>query len=198
MTSPKFTSALKALKRGDLIVYPTDTLYALGANIFDNTAVKKVYAAKKRPTSLPLPIAVCNLDEIRKIAEVNTTAEKIIKKFLPGSITLLLPKKNLETYLIVKNLKKIAVRIPDNQLALELLSKFGPLTVTSANIHGIKPAYDIKNIMLQLKDLVSVYINAGRLDGQPSTIIDVTVEPPIIVRGGSISLQEIMDAIDNG
>ena len=198
MTSFKLTTTLKALQRGDIIVYPTDTLYALGANIFDNAAIKKLFKIKKRPFSVPLPIAVGNISEMKKIAYVNTTAEKIVKQFLPGTVTLLLPKKNLDNLFIAQNLKKIALRIPNNQQTLELLNKFGPLTVTSANIHGMDPAYGIKNIIAQFKDQVSVYINAGKLNGQPSTIIDVTVDPPVIVREGQITLQEIMDMIDNG
>ena len=92
-------------------------------------------------------------------------------------------------------MNKIAIRIPNDQIALKLLSEFGPLTVTSANIHGIKTPYLMGDIKLQFKSDVAVYIDVGRLESSPSTIVDVTGEKPKIIREGTISGSEILDAI---
>jgi len=189
------SNAIKALKTGNLIVYPTDTLYALGADIFNDDAVKRVFKVKKRPSSNPLSVAVANFDVITKIAYTNDVVKKVVERFLPGSLTIILQKKDPVSNVITSGLDKIAVRIPKNDIALDLLSAFGPLTVTSANIHGEKTPYVIKEIMMQFSTNISVYLDDGRLDAKPSTIVDLTSEKPTIVRKGSITREEISDAI---
>jgi len=113
----------------------------------------------------------------------------------------LIQKKNKQDFLdkrknisdvITSGLDKIAVRIPNNKVALELLSNFGPLTVTSANIHGSNVPFTINEIYRDLKESVAVYIEHGRLDGSPSTIVDVTGDKPVIVREGIIDKREIL------
>jgi len=189
------SNAIKALKTGNLIVYPTDTLYALGADIFNDDAVKRVFKVKKRPSSNPLSVAVANFDVITKIAYTNDVVKKVVERFLPGPLTIILQKKDSVSNVITSGLDKIAVRIPKNDIALDLLSAFGPLTVTSANIHGEKTPYVIKEIMMQFSTNISVYLDDGRLDAKPSTIVDLTSEKPTIVRKGSITREEISDAI---
>jgi L-threonylcarbamoyladenylate synthase len=189
------SNAIKALKTGNLIVYPTDTLYALGADIFNDDAVKRVFKVKKRPGSNPLSVAVANFDVITKIAYTNDVVKKVVERFLPGPLTIILQKKDPVSNVITSGLDKIAVRIPKNDIALDLLSAFGPLTVTSANIHGEKTPYVIKEIMMQFSTNISVYLDDGRLDAKPSTIVDLTSEKPTIVRKGSITKEEISDAI---
>jgi len=189
------SNAIKALKTGNLIVYPTDTLYALGADIFNDDAVKRVFKVKKRPSSNPLSVAVANFDAITKIAYTNDVVKKVVERFLPGPLTIILQKKDSVSNGITSGLDKIAVRIPKNDIALDLLSAFGPLTVTSANIHGKKTPYVIKEIMMQFNTNISVYLDDGRLAGEPSTIVDLTSEKPTIVRKGSLTREEILDAI---
>jgi len=189
------SNAIKALKTGNLIVYPTDTLYALGADIFNADAVKKVFKVKKRPSSNPLSAAVANFDAITKIAYTNDVIKKVVERFLPGPLTIILQKKDSVSNVITSGLDKIAVRIPKNDIALDLLSAFGPLTVTSANIHGEKTPYVIKEIMMQFSTNISVYLDDGRLDAEPSTIVDLTLEKPTIVRKGALTKEEISDAI---
>ena len=189
------SNVTEALKTGDLIVYPTDTLYALGADIFNDDAVKKVFKVKKRPYSNPLSVAVANFDAITKIAYTNDVVKKVVERFLPGPLTIILQKKDPVSNVITSGLDKIAVRIPKNDIALDLLSAFGPLTVTSANIHGEKTPYVIKEIMMQFNTNISVYLDDGRLAGEPSTIVDLTSEKPTIVRKGALTKEEISDAI---
>lgn len=189
------TNAVKALKTGNLIVYPTDTLYALGADIFNDGSVTKVFTVKKRPFSNPLSVAVADFEAISKIAYTNEFVKQVVERFLPGSLTIILRKKESVSRLVTGGLDNIAVRIPDNKIALKLLSAFGPLTVTSANVHGKKTPYVINDIMMQFTTDILVYLDDGRLDAKPSTIVDLTLEKPRIVRKGSITLEEILDAI---
>ena len=196
MVRSDLSAAIKAVQHGDIIVYPTDTLYALGADIFNEAAVKRVFALKNRPLDVPLPTAVSSVDEVEQIAFIDERIRKVATQFLPGPLTLILKKKPHVSDIITANGDKVAVRIPDHHLALDLLSEVGPLTVTSANVHGMETPVIIKNIKMQFTaDDISAYLDAGRLKGLPSTIVDLTCKEPLIVREGTITKREIMDAI---
>ena len=189
-------AVVKALKDGNVIVYPTDTLYGLGADIFNKSAVGKVFNIKKRSLDVPISIAVSNLKEIENIAHVTEKARKLCSKFLPGKLTIILKKKENVPDIVTSKLSKIAIRIPDNEIALKLLSEFGPLTATSANIHGAAAPYIINDIKMQFcKGDVSIYIDAGRINGKPSTIVDVSSDKMRIIREGAIPKERILEAI---
>jgi len=195
MDKSDISKAISALKNGQVIVYPTDTLYGLGADIYNDIAVRKVFEIKKRPFNDPLSVAVSNIDELKNIAFIDDKAKSLIVKFLPGKLTLILKKKNVVSDLITGGLDKVAVRIPDNKIALELLSEFGPLTATSANIHGLKTPGIINDISMQFKGDVAVYLDNGKLEDQASTIVDMTGEKVRIIRQGAIPEKEILGAI---
>jgi len=196
MKKLNLSKAIAAVKNGKVIVYPTDTLYGLGADIFNDEAVKKVFKIKKREKTNALPIAVADVNELEKIAFVDDKSRCLIKAFLPGKLTVVLKKKNIVSDLVTGGSDNVAIRIPDNKIALYLLSNFGPLTATSANIHGKKTPVNIIDINIQFKSSdIAVYIDNGILDGVPSTIVDMTQEPFKIIRKGSITVKQIMDAI---
>ena len=196
MNRVDLSEAIKLLHQGSVIVYPTDTLYALGADIFNETAVRKVFQIKKRPWNNPLPVAVSSFKDIQEVAFVNESTRRLAEYFLPGALTLVLNKKSSVPDIVTGGLEKVAVRIPDNEIALELLSDFGPLTVTSANIHGGKTLGFIKDIKMQFNvDEVAFYLEYGELDGLPSTIVDMTLKEPKILREGAITTREIRDMI---
>ncbi|MEA3458581.1 MAG: L-threonylcarbamoyladenylate synthase [Candidatus Thermoplasmatota archaeon] len=196
MQRNKLSEAIEALQNGRIVVYPTDTLYAFGADIYDEGAVRKVFEIKKRPFDIPLPVAVSNFTGVERIAFVNDNARKLAKHFLPGSLTLILDKKSTIPDIVTSRMNKIAVRIPDNTVALELLSKFGPLTVTSANVHGMETPGIISDINMQVReDDVAVYLDYGILGGSPSTIVDATYERPKIIREGAIAKHDILAVI---
>lgn len=195
MDKSDISKAISALKNGQVIVYPTDTLYGLGADIYNDIAVRKVFEIKKRPFNDPLSIAVSNFIELEKIAFINDKTKILINKFLPGKLTLILKKKDVVSDLITAGLDKVAVRIPDNKIALELLSEFGPLTATSANVHGLKTPGIINDISMQFKDNIAVYLDNGKVEDQASTIVDITGEKVRIVRQGAIPEKEILGAI---
>ncbi len=199
MSNQDLSKAFSALSAGEIIVYPTDTLYGLGADVFNTKAVKKVFEIKKRPFNQPISVAVSCKEEIEKIAFIDKKIEKIIDIFLPGSLTIVLKRKDKIPDIVNSGLKNIAVRIPDNKIGLEILSSFGPLTCTSANISGQKTPSVISDISMHFKTgEVSVYIDDGKVDGKPSTIVDLTCEKPRVLRKGAISEKQIMDAIHDG
>jgi len=188
--------AVEALHNGELVVYPTDTLYGLGADVFNEYAVKKVFKVKKRPLDLPLSVAVSDFDELENICFVNETAMVLAEKFLPGRLTMVLKKKKSISDLVTSGLDKVAVRIPSNDIALRLLSSFGPITCTSANIHGKDTPYVIEDIQKQFdKDEVSIFIDDGRLDGKPSTIVDLSSGVLQMLREGDITKKQLLDVI---
>jgi len=210
----ELSKAIEALRNGDIVVYPTDTLYAFGVDIHNKDAVRKVFEVKKRPLDIPLPVAVSNLVDIEKIAFVSDIARDLAEYFLPGPLTMILNKKDLAEYflpgpltmilnkknvisdVVTGGLDSVAVRIPDNDVALELLSRYGPITVTSANVHGKEVSDNISDIKMQFNsDDVAVYLNYGKLNGLPSTIVDMTAGKPRIVRYGAITKDEILDVI---
>lgn len=193
------SQAILALKHGDVVVYPTDTLYALGADIYNEDAVRRIFKIKNRPLDIPLSVAVANFESIESIAIVNDIAWRLAEHFLPGPLTLILNKKSTISSNITGGLDKVAVRIPDNEVALELLSKFGPLTSTSANVHDMETPRDIEGIKKQFKDSdVAVYLDCGKLNALPSTIVDITTKTPKIIREGIITKKNILDAIRHG
>ena len=194
--SIQLKNALEILRKGQLIVYPTDTLYALGADAYNQDAIEAVFRLKRRPFSLPLPVAVGTIEQIKEIAVLTPLAKKIITHFLPGSLTIVVEKKPVLPDLLTGNKRTVAIRIPNDMIALELVKAFGPLTVTSANIHTEKTLYSVDEIqtIFSPRD-VSYYIDDGPRSAQPSTIIDCTKDPPKILREGSISLNDIVSRV---
>lgn len=198
MKKKDFLLAFKALKKGELIIYPTDTLYALGADIYNENAVRKVFDIKKRPYSVPLPVAVPSIQAIETIAYMNDAAHKICKKFLPGALTIILKKKLSVPDIVTSGNNTIAVRIPNHPIALELLAEYGPLTVTSANLHYEKTQGTIKDILKQLGTYIPICLKDGKRDMVASTIVDLSSNKPKITRIGFVTEKELLDVITHG
>jgi L-threonylcarbamoyladenylate synthase len=195
MVGFNLAGVVSALNNGEIIVYPTDTLYGLGVDIYNDDAVKKIFLIKKRSFDQPLSIAVSSIEDIQDVAFVDDKVISVAEKFLPGKLTLVLKKKNTVSDILTAGGDCVAVRIPDNSVALRILSVFGPLTCTSANIHGMPTPSKIKDIQMQFKDKINIYIDAGELEDKPSTIVDLSGEKPKILREGSIPAQEVLRAI---
>lgn len=198
MKETQFVTALNALKAGKLIIYPTDTLYALGADIYNEAAVRHVFEIKQRPYSIPLPIAVSSIEAMETVAYVNESAKKLSEKYLPGPLTIILKRKPILPDVVTGGGDTIAIRIPNHPIALTLLQRYGPLTATSANIHQKTTPGNIKDILIQLHTVIPVFLDNGRLDGVPSTIIDLSSTTPRIVRQGSIAETELLEVMNHG
>lgn len=181
----KIELAKKILKNGGIVVYPTDTVYGIGVNIFDEKAVQKVYSAKKRSRSKPISICLSRIEDIKEVACIDSNAERIARKILPGPFTLILKKKEGVSPLLTAGEDKIGVRIPDSRICKELSEDF-PITTTSANISGMKVPESADGVVKQLGDSVDLILDAGVFEhAVPSTVIDMTVFPPKILRKGS-------------
>lgn len=188
-TIKNIKKARQIIKRGGVIIYPTDTLYGLGADIFNLEAIKKVFAIKGRNFKKPISVLVSDFKEIKKIAILNKEQEKIVQGLLPGPFTLILKKKKCVPDLLTAGSQKIGVRIPDSRIC-RILAKNLPITATSANISGQKPSLNIKKIAKIFAS--KIYSKRGRgvdlllvgknLSGKPSTVIDLTEKPFKILR----------------
>jgi L-threonylcarbamoyladenylate synthase len=182
----KLKIAIDALKEGKTVVYPTDTIYGIGANALDIEAIKKVYRIKKREFNKPISICVPDIDYIKKVAYMNKETREIIENFLPGPFTIILKKKENIPSLLTAGGEKIGIRLPDSKVCMELSKEF-PITTTSANLSGEKIPESVDGILKQIDGTVDLILDTGICKhGVHSTVIDMTLNPPQIVREGLI------------
>lgn len=184
------------LRRGGVIIYPTDTLYGLGADAFTDEAVAKVYAIKGRDEGKPMHAVFADLKMVEEYAEVNDAAKILAERFLPGALTLVLKKKIGLNAGIVKGIETVGIRIPDNEFCLELARALGkPYTATSANKSGQVPEVSVERICVQLGDavhLVDIAIEAPLFPMRPpTTVVNVASGAPVILREGAIPADQI-------
>lgn len=203
---PGIRQARQAIERGELVVLPTDTVYGIAANAFDPAAVARLLAAKGRGRQSPPPVLVAGVATMQAlVAEVPEPVERLVERYWPGGLTIVLPAQPSLAWDLGETRGTVAVRMPADPIALELLENTGPLAVSSANLTG-KPAaiaaYDAQDM---LGDSVSVYLDSGPTrTGVPSTILDATglvgaSEPRVrVLRSGAIdaeALGEVLGAL---
>ncbi|MDR3571885.1 MAG: L-threonylcarbamoyladenylate synthase [Candidatus Pacebacteria bacterium] len=187
--------AATVLESGGVILYPTDTLYGLGADAFSDEAVAKLYAIKGRDENKPIHCVVLDIEMAQTYTQLNDHARKLADRFLPGPLTLVLKKQsNIESG-IARRIETIGIRIPKNSFCLELAKEFGPYTTTSANIAGAENQRSVDSIIAQLGErasMIDLVIDAGELPPrQPSTVVDVSSGEIKILRAGAILPEEI-------
>ncbi len=188
-----FSQALSVVKQGGIIAYPTESFYALGVLATDENAVRKLFELKKRPSDKPLPLIICDKDTLFSVAKIiPDQAEQFITKYWPGALTLIFQAQDTVPPMITANTKKVAVRIPGKSLAHDLVCSLKlAITATSANISSTPPAVDAASVQHYFGDRIDLIIDGGTAPGgRPSTIVDVTVTPPDILREGSIILPQ--------
>jgi len=201
--SPRILNrAAHLITKGKVIVCPTDTGYALAANALDARAVLKVFSLKGRAYSNPIHIAVSSMEAAEKYARLNKTAEHLAHSFLPGALTLVLPRKEIIPSLLVAGLDTIGIRIPDNRVILDLAAMTNlPITATSANLSGQPTPYSAKEVAEQLGETiknVALILDQGPLPVHGlSTIVDLTVSPPQLIRQGRVSWLEIWQVLQS-
>lgn len=172
--------AVTILMHDGLVVYPTETLYGLGADALSEEAIVKVYEAKKRPLSMPVSIAVGDHDMLATVAHVEPWMEPFLAAFLPGPVTVILRARNCVPAILTGGTGTIGIRWPSHELALRLIERFdGPITATSANLHGAKDPVTPDQCTVPHEFL----IDGGRLPGTPSTVVDLVAKT--IVRPGA-------------
>ncbi|CAG1015597.1 Threonylcarbamoyl-AMP synthase [Anaerolineales bacterium] len=188
--------ALRILRSGGIVAFPTDTVYGVGSLAFDNTAIESIYTAKDRPVEKAIPILIADLDDIYKVAEgIPDMALRFAVHFWPGPLTCVVPKKPILPS-AVSATPTVAVRIPDHIDARALLRAAGPMAVTSANISGHPSPSTAQEVYDQLDGRIPLILDGGKTPGGlPSTLVDCTGEQPIILRQGPISLSELMTVL---
>lgn len=192
--------AARLIKRGEVLVCPTDTGYALTANGLDTRAVARVFHIKGRAYSNPIHIAVTSIEEADNYAHVTAAAGLLGHRYLPGALTLVLKKRENVPSMLVAGLNTVGIRVPNNAAILRLAQATGlPLTTTSANISGRPPTFSVEEVTAQLgghAGEIALVIDQGPLKGRElSTIVDMTASPPQLIRQGRISWLEIREVL---
>lgn len=199
LSEKEIDSAVELLKKDETVVFPTETVYGVGANALRKEAIDKIYLAKKRPKDNPLIVHVGSIDQVHEIAQVTDIAQKLMEKYWPGALTLVLNKKEGVPQVTTAGLPTVCVRMPDNQIAIELINKCGfPLAAPSANISGRPSATTAHHVLQDLKGKVSAVIDGGssRL-GIESTVLDLTRSPAAILRPGNITCEQLREDLEN-
>lgn len=189
--------ALVVLKKGGVVVFPTDTVYGIGANACDWYAVEQIFRIKRRPLTKPISVLVRNMNWVREIAFVPPKLEKVLEEIWPGATTVILPKKKVIPAIVTAKKKNVGIRIPDYAFTDKLLGKFGyPIAATSANISGEGTPVGIGEIIMAFGSEIwkpDLVLDAGVLPpSEPSTILDMTTIRPKITRVGPTKPEQLM------
>lgn len=190
--------AVRLLAAGRLVAFPTDTFYALGANARDEAAVMRVFTAKRRPPSAPLPVFVADRDQWRAlVADLPDAARRLADRFWPGALTIVCRRAPSVPALLAGGGDTIGVRQPSLPIVLALCRALGgPVVGTSANRHGGPAPITAIQVVLDLGADVDMILDGGRSAlAQPSTVIDVTRDPPMIVRPGAVPLEAVREIV---
>jgi L-threonylcarbamoyladenylate synthase len=188
----------KIIAGGGVVVFPTQTLYGLGVNALDPHAVDRIFTIKERPPDKPVLILINSIYDIQKLsAEIPTAARKIIESCWPGGVTIVFRAAQGLPYNLTAGTGKIGIRLPLHPVARELLrSSSVPVTGTSANISGFAGCSTIKEISMGIQEHTDMILDAGALKGGlGSTIVDVTVTPPGILREGTVPERRIREVL---
>ena len=189
--------AVRSLGNGGVVVFPTDTLYGLGADVFSLPALQRIFSIKGRPADLALPVLVADMDQLEAVAlPMSSQARRLAQRFWPGPLTLVMHRSPDLPDLVTGGADTVAVRMPGHPVPLELARRLGrPITGTSANLSGQPDLLDLGALENQLGNLVDHIIQTGPVPaGTASTIMDVTGDAPQLLREGAISLEEILEA----
>ena len=187
------TAAHQALEAGECVVLPTDTVYGIGADAFSPHAVTVLLAAKGRNRTMPPPVLIGRMAVMDALAtEIPEEAQTLAEAFWPGGLTLILQAQPSLAWDLGETRGTVALRMPADDLALDLLGRTGPLAVSSANRTGLEAATTAEQAKDMLGEAVALYLADGdRSSSRPSTIVDCTVSPAKVVRDGAITLQEL-------
>ncbi len=190
------SAALDLIRLGELVAFPTDTVYGLGAALENPESIEQLYRVKDREASKAIAVLVGDpSDAVRAALSMQGIAERLASRFWPGPLTLVVSRRPD----LPENLSPqatIGIRMPDHALALRLLQNTGPLAVTSANLSGSPNTTSAREVYDQLAGRIPLILDGGRTPGgQPSTVVDCTAGEPVILRPGPISLEQLLDAL---
>ncbi len=177
------------IKKNGIVIYPTETVYGIGANIFSTEALKKVFAVKKRDMDKPVSVAVSGFKMMDELAYIDDKERRFIKKFLPGPVTVLLKKKEKVPDTLALGSGLVGIRYPDHEITIKLIELAGvPITSTSANVSGEAPPAKVDDIKIS----ADYIIDGGECKGEPSTVVDL-VNCKIVRKGAKYD--EVVEAL---
>lgn len=190
-------AAATAVGRGDLVVLPTDTLYGIGADAFDASAVRALLAAKGRGRDMPVPVLIGSWRTLEGlVSRVTSPVRELTRAFWPGGLTIVVEQAPSLRWDLGEGRGTVAVRMPLHPVAIELLGRTGPMAVSSANISGSPPATTADEAIVQLGDAVEVYLDGGPATAAvASTIVDCTGETPRVIRLGAVDLDALRSVL---
>lgn len=195
--APAYRAAVDAIEAGDLVVLPTDTVYGIAADAFKADAVQRLLDAKGRGRDMPPPVLISVVESLDALAtDVPEAGRKLCEAYWPGPLTVICHAQGSLMWDLGDTQGTVALRVPDHENTRELLSRTGPLAVSSANKSGQPAALDVYDAEAQLLDSVAVFLDGGEVTGgQPSTIVDLTGDVPHVVRIGALSMQQIREIV---
>lgn len=190
-------AAVDAVRAGRLVVLPTDTVYGLGCDAFNNDAVARLLSTKKRGPDMPVPVLVGSWDTIQGLVDRFTdTAQTLVEAFWPGGLSIVVPEAPSLPWNLGDTRGTVMLRMPLQPVAIELLRETGPMAVSSANVSGHPAPTTVEAARKQLGRAVSVYLDGGEASiGEPSTIIDISGPNPKLLREGAITAERIGEVL---
>lgn len=187
------TSAARIIIGGGVVVYPTETVYGLGANALDEQAILRVFQIKKRPLSMPVFLAVSSLDMLEKVAFVEQKDIALLEQILPGPVSVLVKKRDIVPGLLTAGSPMVGIRYPDHETALRIIDQAGPITSTSANRTGSPPPSSASEVSKEIADRVDLIVDGGKSKyAEPSTLLDLSSRK--VIRPGA-ALDKVRKAI---
>jgi L-threonylcarbamoyladenylate synthase len=192
-----FPAALEVLRRGELVAFPTDTVYGLAADLFNPAAIQRIFDAKGRDSAKAIPVLLGNLDHLPQVAlDLPAAALRLAQRFWPGALTLVVYRQPGLPEILSPD-PTVGVRMPDHPFALALLERSGPLAVTSANQSGATNPLTAQDVLAQLDGRIALILDGGAVPGGvPSTVVDCTSTPPAILRLGAVSKKQVTDLLE--
>jgi len=195
-TEENLFRAAEMIRSGELVAFPTETVYGLGADGLNVAACRKIFLAKGRPNDKPLSLHVASLEMAERIAKITAQAEKLFAAFLPGALTIILPKNKIVPDFVTSGKSSVGIRFPANDVALSLIKLSGvPIAAPSANLSGKVPPKTAQEVLNNLSGRIKIILDGGACQfGISSTIIDLTAEPQIL-RHGAIAEEKILEVL---
>ena len=185
-------NTIEIIKKGGIVIFPTDTVYGIACDAFNEEAIKKLFKLKERNDNKPICVLTSSIEKINKVAYLKDKEKELINKYMPGAVTIICDKKENVSDILTSNLATIGVRIPNDKIALKILENVeNPLATTSANISGKKAGIEINDFYNEFKNKVDIIINGGETNLKlSSTIIRLKNENIEILREGTIKIKD--------
>jgi L-threonylcarbamoyladenylate synthase len=189
--------AVRLLREGQLVAYPTDTVYGIGVAAGNDAAVRRLFAVKGRPLDKPVPLLISDAGEAASIADVTPAARELMGRFWPGALTIVMGKAEGFRSLALAGRDRVALRVPDHDVVRDVIRRLAePIVGTSANRAGARPPVSASEAAFQLGEMVSLVVDGGVCrGGRESTVVDITAAGGKILREGGVSRAEVDEAL---